>query len=163
MQPEPYSDRPTPRADLWIGVVASALGIAALALVPGEVARDGLQDFGNVRSAAFFPVISAVFLILLSAALLLRAVRAGALSPTESRMPAISFKVAAVGSALGIAGLAVFWLGFLVTTALLIAGLSFVFGERRLRVIAALAVSVPLAIQILFRETLNVLLPSGIW
>lgn len=162
MPPEPHTDRPTPRADLWIGLFASVLGFAALALVPVEVAQDGLKTFGNVRSAAFFPVLSATFLILLSATLLLRAVRAGALSPAGTRIPKPSFKVVAVGSTLALAGLAIFWLGFLITTALLIAVLSFTFGERRPLVIAALAVGTPFGIQILFREMLNVLLPSGV-
>ncbi|MCR9088640.1 MAG: tripartite tricarboxylate transporter TctB family protein [Rhodobacteraceae bacterium] len=163
MTPEPPPDHPTPRADLWIGLFAFVFGLAAAGLVPGEVAKDGLTKFGDVRSPAFFPITAAAFLVVLSVALVLRAVRAGALSGIETGVARPSPKVLAVGGALALAGVAIFWLGFFVTAALLIAGLTWIFGEHRLLRIATLAVCVPLGIQILFREMLNVLLPSGVW
>lgn len=164
MLPEQQAEKQTMRADLLVGGLSFVVGLGAVLLIPREVAQNGLAEFGDVRSPAFFPVTAALFLMLLSGALMLRALRARALSgaatPGRARP---SLKMLAVGGALGLAGLAIFWLGFLITAALLVAGLSYIFGERRILRILALAVCVPVGIQILFREILNVLLPLGVW
>jgi hypothetical protein len=146
-----------------MGGLTAAVAIAALLLVPVEVASGGLAEIRDVRSAAFFPILGAGLLLMLSCGLVARALRRGALEGrvvAGEAMP--SSRVLGVAGALVAAGAIVVWLGFLPTAALLIAALSYVFGARRHWLVLALCVCVPLGIQLLFRDLLNVLLPSGI-
>lgn len=144
-------------ADCLSGLATAALGLAALWLVPAQVAPDGFARLGEVRSPAFFPILAAALTLVLSLALVLRGLLRPA-PPTELRAPG---RVLPVGAALVLAAVLVFPLGYLVTAALLIVALSYAFGGRRHAVILAMAVLVPVAIQLLFVSGLNVLLPEG--
>ncbi len=144
-------------ADTISGAITLALGLAALALVPVEVQGDGFSRFGDVRSAAFFPIIAAAATALFSLALLVRGVLRAA-PPVAVERPG---RVLAVVAALAGAAVLVFWLGYIVAAAALIAVLSLAFGNRRPVVVVSLSLLVPVAIYLLFHDVLDVLLPTG--
>ncbi|MFK7837551.1 MAG: tripartite tricarboxylate transporter TctB family protein [Sulfitobacter sp.] len=148
-------------SDLWIGTIGVVVAICALLLVPVEVASDGWLQFANGRSAAFFPLWASGLLLLLSAAMLYRSRQhIGESGPARAK---ISYRVIGAALAFAVSGVALFWLGFLLTTGALIVALCLLFGERRKIPILSLALFVPLAIHGLFGGLLNVLLPSGIF
>ena len=163
MADDPSHVTASARTDLSVGALTAAIAIAALLLVPGEVASGGLAEVGDVRSPAFFPILGAGLLLALSSGLIFRSLRRGAsgghVAPVVALPPA---RVAGVAGALLAAGAVVVWLGFLPTAALLIVTLSYIFGARRHRLVVGLCVGVPIGIQLLFRDVLNVLLPAGI-
>jgi len=144
-------------ADTVTGAITLGLGLAALALVPVEVQGDGFARFGDVRSAAFFPILAAGATALFSLVLLVRGVLRAA-PPVEVDRPG---RVLAVIAALTGAIALVFWLGYIVAAAALIAALSLAYGTRRPVVVAGLALVVPVAIYLLFNGVLDVLLPAG--
>lgn len=144
-------------ADTVTGAITFVLGIAALALVPVEVQSDGFSRFGDVRSAAFFPILAAGATAVFSLVLLVRGVLRAA-PPVAVDRPG---RVLAVIAALAGAGALVFWLGYIAAAAALIAALSLAFGNRKPVVVAGLALVVPVAIYLLFNGVLDVLLPPG--
>ena len=144
-------------ADTVTGAITLVLGLAALVLVPAEVQRDGFARFGDVRSSAFFPILAAGTTALLSFVLLGRGILRAAPRIAVERPR----RVLAVFAALAGATAAVFWLGYIVAAAGLIAALSFAFGNRRIVLVAALSLVVPVAIYLLFNDVLDVLLPAG--
>lgn len=116
-------------------------------------------NFPTVDLLRFFPLWSAALLFILSAALLLRSRRR--LVGSEPAKRTMSYRLLGVFAAFAVAGVALFWLGFLLAAGALIVALCALFGERRRVHILALALFVPLAIHGLFRSLLNVLLPVG--
>lgn len=144
-------------ADTVTGAGTLAVGLAALALVPVEVQSDGFASFGDVRSAAFFPILAAGATALFSLILLLRGVLRAAPPVTVARPQRVLAVVAALAGATAL----IFWVGYIVAGAALIAALSFAFGNRRLIVVAGLSLVVPVAIYVLFHDVLDVLLPAG--
>lgn len=144
-------------ADTATGAVGLALGLTALALVPVEVQSDGFSRFGDVRSAAFFPILAAGATALFSLVLLARGVLRAAAPVTVARPG----RVLAVVAALAGAAALIFWTGYIVAAAALIATLSLAFGNRRPVVVAGLSLVVPVAIYLLFHDVLDVLLPPG--
>ncbi|MDW3221837.1 MAG: tripartite tricarboxylate transporter TctB family protein [Paracoccaceae bacterium] len=147
------------QSDLWIGVICTAVAVAALLAIPFQVAPSGWSQFANPRGAAFFPLWSGSLLLALSVGIVLRSLQSHAASKRSGS--AVPLKVIYAGAVLGASGVAIFWLGFLVTAAALIALLCLIFGERRPLQVCLLAGLVPLAIEALFRGVLNVLLPTG--
>lgn len=160
MADDPSHVTASARTDLSVGALTAAIAIAALLLVPGEVASGGLAEVGDVRSPAFFPILGAGLLLALSSGLIFRSLRRGASGGHVA--PVVALPPARVAGALLAAGAVVVWLGFLPTAALLIVTLSYIFGARRHRLVVGLCVGVPIGIQLLFRDVLNVLLPAGI-
>lgn len=144
-------------ADTVTGGLTLGVGLAALALVPSEVRRDGFADFGDIRSPAFFPILVAGLMVLLSITLLIRSTFRAVPDVEMDRAP----RVLAVTAALAAATAAIFWLGYLATAGLLIAALSWAFGNRRVWIILALAILVPAGVHFLFEGVLSVLLPAG--
>lgn len=144
-------------ADTVTGVVTLALGLAALALVPVEVQSDGFSRFGDVRSAAFFPILAAGATSLFSLVLVVR----GLLSAAPAVVVERPWRVLAVITALSGATALIFWLGYIIAAAAMITVLGLTFGNRRPAVVAGLALVVPLAIYLLFNGVLDVLLPAG--
>lgn len=156
----PHRHRPGERlanADTVTGAVTLGLGLAALALVPAEVQSDAFARFGDVRSAAFFPIHAAGATVLFSLVLLVRGVMRAAPAVAVER----PWRVLAVVAALAGAAALTFWLGYIAAAAALIAALSLAFGNRRPVVVACLALVVPVGIYLLFNGVLDVLLPAG--
>ncbi|WP_191090166.1 tripartite tricarboxylate transporter TctB family protein [Histidinibacterium aquaticum] len=144
-------------ADTVTGAVTLALGLTALAMVPAQVQEDGFANFGDVRSPAFFPILSGAAVTLFSLALLIRGLlkAAPAFSVGEPR------RVLAVTGALAGSTLLMFWVGYIAAAAVLIATLSVAFGNRNGLTVAGLAVVLPVGIYLLFDGVLGVLLPTG--
>ena len=164
MADDPSHVTASARTDLSVGTLTAAIAIAALLLVPGEVASGGLAEVGDVRSPAFFPILGAGLLFTLSSGSDLPGppARRDRRPRRSGRRPAPA-RVAGVAGALLAAGAVVVWLGFLPTAALLIVALSLHLRRAATPGLSSgCAWAVPVAIQLLFRDVLNVLLPAGI-
>jgi len=144
-------------SDTITGLLTLGLGLGVLALIPAEVSRDGFARMGDVRSPAFFPILAGGAMTLLSILLLARGALRTVPPVTVDRLP----RILAVTLSLCGATILIFWLGYVATSALLIAALSWAFGNRRHWTILAMAVLVPIGIHLLFEGVLNVLLPEG--
>jgi len=144
--------------------VRAATVAAALLLLIGGAAVYGSVQLGigtlTVPEPGFFPLLAALALTALSAALLVGDFRR---RPTESQVPSPMRPVltAIIGLALYVAALG--WLGYLLATVLLVSVLLAVFGIRQ---ISAYALAVPLIAggsYLLFHVLLSLPLPVGVF
>lgn len=149
------------RGDLAVGGLSLGLGVATLALVPWGVSGASLAAVLDMRSPAFFPILTASLLGVFGAVLVVRAWRApGEVAPGPVAAPG---RVLAVAGVLIIYGIAVPWLGMFVSSGIVIVLLAWILGERRGLRVAGLAVAVPLLVYFLFERYLLILFPRGIW
>lgn len=146
--------RPGDRA---VGLGIAALGVAAAAA--GFGLSEGTETGGP--GTRFLPVALGVLLAVLGGAVALGPRPAGAREPSAS---APGGGARAGWTLLGLAVYVVAFerLGFLLATALVLAGLLVVFGERRPPVVVAVAVAATGATYALFALWLKVPLPKGL-
>lgn len=146
------------RRDLIAALVLLAF-TAGFALLALRLPDRGLP---NTPGPAFFPILIALALAVLSVALLVRGARAAATEP--STLPSAV-------SARGWIALGVFvvyliampTLGFLIASVPFFAALTWAYGERRPVVVVLTAIAVPAALLIVFRSGFQIFLPRGLW
>jgi hypothetical protein len=152
-----------PSGRLREGVIAAvpiALGMLALAFLPeGDRVSSG---FPSPDSPAFFPTLISLLLIGLGLALLARTRISAEIALTThepiERLPAL------ITAAL----LVFYWValnpaGFVVSSAVVILGLGYVFRERFNWRVLAFALAFPLIVDFTFRRAANVWLPPAPW
>lgn len=153
--------------DLGVGLFFFAAALVFLfVVVPVGIRVPGrVQHFG--LSPAMLPIVTAVLIGTFGAILALRAAFAQALPPPEDELagePRVDWWWRlTVAAALAAAYYVVVpWLGMTLTAVLVTAGMMLLGGERRLWLIAMLAVTLPVVVSYLFRGLLYVPLPRGL-
>ena len=149
-------------ADFIVALVAGALGIGTLILIPYQIAGESIAALGNLQSPAFFPSFIGIVMIACAVALVCRA----AAATREGRglhvdFPRFSF-VAAVGAIFILFAVGSHVVGMLPSSVIIILVLAYLWDYRDFRVLIPVAVLVPLAIYVLFEKTLLIILPRGL-
>jgi hypothetical protein len=124
----------------------------------------GLPDraLPNTPGPAFFPGLITLSLAALSIALLVRSLRAAGQEQATLAVPLTSRSWAALGAFI-VYLIAMPMLGFLTASVPFFAVMAWLYGERRLIVVALTAVVVPVALSLIFRSGFQILLPRGLW
>lgn len=150
--------------NVWAGLLLSAVGILfILVLIPHGVVEPRKVKYAAL-SPSYYPRIVAIALCVLG---LLVAIR-GFLDHRESHerdalaRPDAEVRIAAVFCVLGLYALSIGTVGFVLMSALVLAVLTFLAGERRLWLIAANAVVLPFALYFFFVEIANIPIPAGV-
>jgi len=122
-----------------------------------------LPDRGlpNTPGPAFFPSSIAAALAVLSVALLVRGARTTAAEPV-TLPPGVAARGWIALGAFVIYLIALPTLGFLIASVPFFAALTWAYGERRIVVLAATAIVVPVALLLVFRWGFQIFLPRGI-
>ena len=144
------------RRDLLAGTVLLMFGIGYGALTLGLPNR----SLPNTPGPALFPTIISAGLILLSLALIIRSIRADQSEESSSVVIERSRTHELNGFLAIVVDLP--YAGFLVASVPFFAGMMWLYGERRLIVLAFGALIVPLLLYYVFRFGFQILLPAGI-
>lgn len=143
-----------PFSDLVIGLSAVALGIVVL-LLSGK-----LQTVKLGIGPAGFPRFIAALLIILGAVMAVPALLRGVEKPrVQVEKKAASLFLAAIAMSLVYVCL-VSRVGFLIMTPLLLFGMMWLFGERKLPLMIAVSLITTIVIWLLFTKVFHIFLPS---
>ena len=158
------------KTNLSVAGFGVLFGTSVFLLIPGHAGGDGYAAIGDIQSSAFFPLILAILLIVVSAAFFITTLL-GTGQPTpiaddgpeepEGRAIEAPFRLAATAASLVLYYLLLDWIGMVAASVLLIFGLSWVLGFRNYWLAACIAVAVPLSVELLFQKMLYVMLPEG--
>lgn len=149
--------------DYWLAGLGIAIGAGTLLLIPHQISGGSVSDIANPASSAFFPVIVASLLIACCLALLLQTVLASSGEGEQKALePLFTWNYARGAALLTAYVFFVSWIGMLISTGLMIAALSWMFGYRNWPLMIGAAVLVPLSVWFLFRKLLYIVFPSGI-
>lgn len=163
-------------ADMAVSTFALIVSVAVMIALPVDVPGAGFASLADMSSPAFFPVLAAILVSLSAIALLVRSLAQARRDLND--IPPVSDNDLVNGShrhfghddlkgpALMLAACIVYiplihTLGMVTASGLVIATLPALFGYRDWRWIAIVAVSVPIAVYVLFERTLKVLFPHG--
>jgi putative tricarboxylic transport membrane protein len=145
-----------------VAAITGSLALATLALAPSQIPGETLAAAGNLQSPAFFPILAACVMAILSVALVIRA----AAQERTGQGLRISFPhaptVASVAGLFIIFAASTYLFGLVNSAVVIIAAIALVMGYRDWRVLVVVALLVPLAIYLLFQRLLLVILPSGV-
>jgi len=142
--------------DLVVAGIAIALGLGALALLPSQIPGENLAAIGDMRSPAFFPILSALLLVGAGVALL-----PAALAGAAWEKPERPLRAAGLGAFLVAGALAAPLIGGLAAIFILMVGTAVILGARRPVPVLLLAAISTAIVHGLFERTLKVLLPAG--
>ncbi|MAI44670.1 MAG: tripartite tricarboxylate transporter TctB family protein [Hyphomicrobiaceae bacterium TMED74] len=163
-------------ADMAVSVFALVVSAAMMTALPVDVPGAGFTSLGDMSSPAFFPALAAILVSLSAIALLVRSLAEARLGlndiPSGSDSDLVNgsrrhFDYSDLkGPALMLAACIAYiplihTLGMITASGLVIVILPSLFGYRDWRWIAVVAVSVPIAVYVLFERTLKVLFPHG--
>ncbi|MCW5729306.1 MAG: tripartite tricarboxylate transporter TctB family protein [Alphaproteobacteria bacterium] len=146
--------RPSEEAGLAAILLAASLVLAAI--TPFQVTGGEIWGIGS----ATLPIALAVAIALLAAWLLVDALR-NQRPAEEPRQRSWPIPVMTLGLVAYIAALP--WLGFYLSTVLLVGGLARLFGEGRILAILVLALAVPAVLLVFFERFMIILLPAAAW
>lgn len=144
--------------DGWAGLVLLLLSGICLAELLQEDAT------GAFVKTTTLPVALVLLLGALSLVLIAQSLRrpAGA-AAKDAPSRAGAGRAVAVVAGTALYALAMPWIGYFAATALYIAALAFLFGQRGPIVLAALMLLVPAALMLFFEKYMIILLPDGRW
>lgn len=150
----------------WTDLGVAGLGVllsgAIWVLVPDQVPGYTQAAYADMNSPAFFPIVAAGLVFLVSLAIAARAwlaARRGPEEPPEALRPARMLPAAGVMVAFVVL---MPLLGTVVAMALMVAGLMLAFGGRRPVLVAITAIVTPLVIVTLFERVMLILFPHGV-
>lgn len=149
---------------VWAGLLLGAIGLVfILILIPHGVVEPRKVKYAAL-SPSYYPRIVAIALLGLG---MLVAVRGflehrQADEPDAMARPDAGVRIAAVFCLLGLYAVLIGTVGFVLMSALVLAALTFLAGERRLWLIAANAVVLPFVLYFFFVEIANIPIPAGV-
>lgn len=149
---------PAARIDTAVAAVAIGTGAAALLLLPAQIPGETLAAATDMRSPAFFPVVSAGIAILAGLGVLAQVGRL----PAEDAPPERPARGVAMAVLILAGALLTPVLGGLPAIFLLMLASAWLMGERRAWRAVLLAAIAVLVVHLLFERTLKVLLPPGV-
>jgi hypothetical protein len=146
-----------------VAILAAVIGLITLLLVSSQVPGESLTAIKNINSPAFFPILSACLVILCSIVLGLKSILSGQ-SPDHKRTKLLTdhpWRQILIMVFFVLYTLVINLLGMMTAGFLMIIGLSYFLGYRKLKVILAVAIFVPVMVYVLFERLLLVILPHG--
>jgi hypothetical protein len=146
-----------------VAIIAAVIGLITLLLVSSQVPGESLSAIKNINSAAFFPILSACLVILCSIVLGLKSILSGQ-SPDHKSTKLLTdhpWRQILIMVFFVLYTLVINILGMMTAGFLMIIGLSYFLGYRKLKVILAVAIFVPVMVYLLFERLLLVILPHG--
>lgn len=149
---------------VWAGLLLGAIGILfILVLIPHGVVEPRKVKYAAL-SPSYYPRIVAVALVVLGVLVAIRSYLEGRESagPDAMARPDANVRIAAVFCVLGVYAVWIETVGFVLMSALVLAVLTFLAGERRLWLIAVNAVVLPFALYFFFVEIANIPIPAGV-
>ena len=149
---------------VWAGLLLGAIGILfILVLIPHGVVEPRKVKYAAL-SPSYYPRIVAIALFVLGVLVAIRGFigRREGSGPDAMARPDAKVRIAAVFCVLGLYALLIGSVGFVLMSALVLAALTFLAGERRLWLIAANAVVLPFALYFFFVEIANIPIPAGV-
>lgn len=147
-------------ANLVLGSIGIALGAIVIAVLPGQTGAADHRGLLDPSGPGLFPLLAACVSIAAGLWSLVNA-RADHPSEVDAGQALIWRRSLPVAGWLGLILLGIATVGFLSAVGVATAGLAFSFGQRRLPVLATLAIGTPLAIYLLFERVLRILFPHG--
>lgn len=148
-------------ADLIVALIAAALGLATLLLVPYQVAGATLAAITDMQSPGFFPVFAGGLIVACALALVAKSLLpAAAHARHEVEFPQPGF-VTAIGAIIILFAAGCHLIGMIPSAAAVIIGMGYLWGFRDLKILIAVGILVPAAIYLLFEKTLLIILPRG--
>ena len=147
--------------NLSVGILSLLLGAATLFFMPQLVSGETLKAISDPYSPGFFPIVISVLLIICGGVVI--ATVAVGRSPEIRGDGTIESPLRLTSTALIIVAytVAMQWVGMLIASILLIAGMAYIFGYRPHWIIAGSAIVVPVFVHVLFERMLYVLLPQS--
>jgi hypothetical protein len=158
------------KTNLSVAGFGVLFGVFILFLTPGHAGGDGYAAIGDIQSSAFFPLVLAILLIIVSAGFfIVTLVGAGQAAAVVDHGPArpegepveAPLRLAATAASLVLYYVLIGWIGMVPASVVLILGLSWVLGFRNYWVAVCVAVAVPFGVELLFQKMLYVMLPEG--
>ena len=148
-------------ADLIVAVVAAALGLATLLLVPHQIADGSLAAIADMQSPAFFPVFAGALMVGCAAALGVKVALVGGERKRPQRdLSRLTF-VLAVGGIFVLFAAGSQLIGMIPSAVAVIIVMGWLWGFRDLRKLVPVGLLVPIAIYLLFEKMLLIILPRG--
>ncbi|MBO6950222.1 MAG: tripartite tricarboxylate transporter TctB family protein [Rhodospirillales bacterium] len=156
-------DTPTARGDVVAAALCLGCGLAGYFLVIPDAVYVPKSFIGTANSPAFLPKVICIMLSALSATYLVKSIAQFRGAGDEPRSRMVDWCLAGAMAAICagyVAGILVFGLTF--ASAVCVAGTLYFFGERRLAVIATIAVILPSFLWYFFAKIAIILLPTPV-
>jgi hypothetical protein len=150
------------RADRALGAALALLALLFLVFAVDTIPKDWQTQTGSqyfVVGPELFPQIAGVLCLVLALLLVLRPDGQGALHELKAKGAVRNVLALLVISGAYIALIGI--LGFRIATGLMMAAFLFTFGVRRLTLVAALAIGVPLLVGLAFERLFGIFLPRA--
>jgi hypothetical protein len=145
-----------------VAIIAVVIGLITLLLVSSQVPGESLAAIKNINSPAFFPILSSCLIILCGVVLGLKSIISAQVAPkTAPLLTDRPWRQFLIMLFFILYTLAINILGMMTAGFLVIIGLSYFLGYRKLKVILAVAIFVPVMVYLLFERLLLVILPHG--
>jgi hypothetical protein len=145
-----------------VAIIAAVIGLITLLLVSSQVPGESLSAITNTSSPAFFPILSSCLIILCGVILGLKSIKFA--QSTQKTAPLLTdrpWRQLLIMTFFILYTLAINILGMMTSGFLMIIGLSYYLGYRKVKIILAVAVFVPVMVYLLFEKLLLVILPHG--
>ena len=141
------------------GIIIATLGIAILILIPSQIEK--IPGMATQMSPSFFPVITAIALIILGSVLIYQSFsQAGKRNTVDISQNAILRVILAI--VLLVAYTYLFqYIGFVVTSALFFAIFAYIFGSQDFLKVALSMILIPVVVWLFFEILFRIPLPHG--
>jgi len=152
------------RRDFIIGLAMALIAaLVIFVLIPQGVAEPKKVKFAAL-SPSYYPRIVAIALLLIGAAVSVRALIANTAdeAPDVERHPQAMQRFLLIFVIIAICALSIGWLGFIVASSLVLLATMLLAGERRFQVIIPIAILVPVGLYFFFLKVAGIPIPMGV-
>ena len=150
------------KINIIVSLISALIGIGTLLILPNQISQETIASITNTNSPAFFPIVATFLVIFFSLILLFKTITLDRHNEKRSILipyPGFLFIMFSIFTCYA---LLIWIVGMITASIFMIPAMSYVLGYRNKITIIAVAVSVPLALYILFEKFLLIILPHGI-
>ena len=149
------------KINIIVSLISALIGIGTLLILPNQISQETIASITNTNSPAFFPIVATFLVIFFSLILLFKTITLDRHNEKRSILipyPGFLFIMFSIFTCYA---LLIWIVGMITASIFMIPAMSYVLGYRNKITIIAVAVSVPLALYILFEKFLLIILPHG--
>jgi|TARA_B110000211_G_scaffold222210_1_gene270652 hypothetical protein len=152
----------TQNKNFWAGLALGLIGLVVIFIaIPFGVDEPKKIKFAAL-SPAYYPRIVAIAMTFLGGVITLRAVMRPINSNTETERPDAMARISIVFVILAIYALSITYLGFVLAPVIALFAFMFHAGERRIWVMAFIAIAVPFGLFLFFQKIAGIPIPTGV-
>ena len=152
----------TQNKNFWAGLALGLVGLAIIFIaIPFGVDEPKKIKFAAL-SPAYYPQIVAIAMTFLGGVITLRAVMRPIKSNTETERPDAMVRISIVFVILAIYALSITYLGLVLAPVIALFAFMFHAGERRIWVMAFIAIAVPFGLFLFFQKIAGIPIPTGV-